>query len=263
MLRIQTTLVCVFVLSLTRLCIAQSIPDTGPGTYPQFRNLSGLAGSGFGTDENGNHSLGGPVAFSTPTAYVLGHNHFEFLYGGSSFDNQVRFGTNRTNETAFGMIGVTIGKVNLAGTFFVKSRALDQVFHLQAGYTPSNKIPLALSLGVQDIQGRGGSAGDGQPTDHLSSQSFFGVATYRIATHDNPVYISAGYGGRRFHSLFGSASYQVARRIRVYVEEDVYTVNEGAVFGWKVGHGRTSAFIEALAGFQHYTRPSFGIGVGF
>src|SRR5947209_20214071 len=51
-------------------------PTAGPEHFPQFRNLSALAGSGFGADSKGYSTLSGPTALSTPVAPVLSHTQF-------------------------------------------------------------------------------------------------------------------------------------------------------------------------------------------
>lgn len=84
---------------------AQGDPTIGPGQFPQFRNLSGLSGGGYGVDSQGYSSLSGPTAFSTPIAHVLGRGHFRLELAKASFGlfpNISGRGSNGTAVIAYG-----------------------------------------------------------------------------------------------------------------------------------------------------------------
>src|SRR5258708_7812029 len=122
---------------LPHIAIGQTDPTAGPERFPQFRNLSGLAGSGYGVDISGNPSLSGPTALSTPVAHVLGHNHIQISGGKMSFSGSPELSSSNSNGTAFAAFGASFGHVNLAGSVMFLSDLGDNVFNLQAQYVPA------------------------------------------------------------------------------------------------------------------------------
>jgi hypothetical protein len=211
-------------------------PLSGPGQYPQFRNVSGLPGGLFGVSADGRPSMLGAMTISTPIGYSLGHNHIGLGFANMSRDRTLRFPQSRTNNddangTGFGMIGLTsrYGHVTLSG--MVLSGIGDTV--LNAQFQPNlPRMPkgLGVSFGVQDAFSTGGSAGVRRPEDTQTSRSFFGVATYEAA---RGVHLSVGAGDRRFQGVFGSASVNVGQRVKLFVENDTFNTNYG--IGWNVG----------------------------
>ena len=239
-------------------------PFLGRNDYPQYRNLSGLAGGGYGTDAQGHRSQTGPTAFSTPTAYVLGHDSFFFADGGVNFRGAFSVDSNKVNGTLVGTYGHTFGQFNIAFTDFIKSYALDQVYNLQVGLIPVHKNRLGFSIGVQDGQGRGGSAGAGLPTDRNSSQSIFGVFTYPVDVGSGrPLYLSAGLGTHRFGNGFGSASYWLGGPFRPWLEYDGFGFNQGVLVSQKIGKGRGSFDLNGTVGLVRGKFFAFSFGVGF
>lgn len=228
---------------------AQSDPLLGKNQYPQYRNLSGLAGGGYGLDSQGYGSLSGPTAFSTPIAYVLGHDRIRLGIGALSFNGDPAFGGHRANGTGIITYGHSFGSVNIAFTDFIKSSKFDQAYNLQAGLVPFHDKPLAFSVGVQDVVGNGGSAGEKELTDRFSSQSVFLAATYRLVTTSAPVYFSAGIGTHRFGKAFASTSYRVARPLRLWLEYDGWGFNEGVLLAFRSGRRRTALETNATVGW--------------
>lgn len=248
---------------LALLCLSSLAAIGQPRTYPQFRNLSGLAGSGYGVDMQGYRSLSGPVAYSTPVAHTLGRNQFEIVGGTLSFTRSPSLNPSRSNGTGVITFGTTLPRLNIAGSFFVKSNAFDQVFNVQTQYIPSPGAKWVFSLGIQDIQGRGGSAGEGFVEDEEPSQSVFGVVTYRWDTRSNPIYVSAGFGTRRFGRFFCSASYQLVQPLRLWIEGDGFGVNFGVLGAWRLGHGRRSPELSVLVGLVRNESLGLALGIGF
>src|SRR5207249_2501548 len=74
-------------------------PFAGPGRYPEYRNLSGLSGGGYGLNADGYGSLSGPTALSTPIGYVLGRDQFRFQGAQASFTGSPEFGEHKSNGT--------------------------------------------------------------------------------------------------------------------------------------------------------------------
>ena len=223
------------ILPLPALAQRHSDPLDGFAQYPQFRNLSGLAGGGYGVDVEGHASLSGPVAFSTPVAYVMGHNQWRII-GATMSHNALPsidrdLGDGRGSNVTYAIsYGQTFGRVNFLATYMIKSSAGDSAYNFQAEWIPGRNARWAVSLGIQDVRGTGGSAGEGYPTDRLSSRSPFGVATYQISAGKNPVFVSVGLGRHRFgRGVFGSLSWQAAPSSRLWVEQDGYGINAGVL----------------------------------
>ena len=238
-------------------------PFIGFNTYPQYRNLSGLAGNGYGVDIQGYRSLSGPVAFSTPVAHTLGRGQVQLGGGAMSFDSTPQYQGGKSNGSAYFTLGATAGRLNLSGSFFIKSGTFDQVYNAQIQYIPDPGTKWIFSLGAQDIQGRGGAAGEGQPDDKLSSQSFFGVVTYRWDTGKSPIYVSAGFGTRRYGRMFGSISHQFLKPLRVWAEADGYSLNYGFTGAWRLAPGRRGLEVSTTVGLVRGQYLAWSLGVGF
>lgn len=230
--------------------------------FPQFRSLSGLAGGGYGLDSEGYASLSGATAFSTPVAHVLGHNQWRVGLARTG-DFRSSGLLSRVNGTSFITFGTTVGRLNIALTDMVLSRHFDQAFHLQVQYILPEETRWAASVGVQDIGGGGGAAGTSVPGDARSSRSYFGVVTYRIDTRQSPIYLSAGIGRRRFQHFFHSASYQVVRPLRVWVEQDGFGWSAGLLLSHRAGEGRRAVEYNALVGFLEGRFLTLAVGIGF
>ncbi len=234
MIRPLRGIVLAALLCAPALARAQHEALVGPEQFPEFRNLSGLAGSGYGTDWQGHPSMSGPIALSSPVAYVLGHNHVHVVAGFMSNDSTPRFSESEANGTITGTYGATLGPVNIAITDMVLNTSkFSQSFHIQLQYVPQVESPMALSIGVQDLRGGGGSAGEGfGAAEQRTSRSFFVVGTWRVPKSRNPLFISGGGGTRRFAHGFASVSYQVIQPVRAFVEYDGFGANEGLLFTW-------------------------------
>ncbi len=264
MTRIFTPVIALALLLPSGASFAIDDPTAGPEHFPQFRNLSALAGSVFGADARGFSSLSGPTALSTPVAHVLGHNQFRIAGGAMSFTSSPELGESKSNGTFYLMYGATLGRFNIAISPMFLSGGLDRAWNLQAQLIPDDKSHVAFSIGVQDIDGTGGSAGEGFPAeDGRSSRSFFGVATYRVDTSKSPVYVSAGVGTRRFRAAFASLSHQIAQPVRIYAEYDGFGINDGVLFSWKSGAAKRSPEVNAGIGFVRSRYFTLMAGVGF
>jgi hypothetical protein len=230
-------------------------PFYGANRFPQFRNLSGLAGGGFGTDARGYTLLGGATAYSTPTAYVLGHNQWELGLARTSFTDGPAVFTN-ADGTGIAMYGTTWGRFNIAVTDMVLSAQFDQAFHLQAQYISSPTSRWTASLGMQDVGGGGGSSGDGAPDDNRTSRSAFGVTTFRGHLGSQPASLSFGIGTRRFRTGFLSGSVQLARPLRFWAEEDGFGVNFGFLLTLRANdrpHATNVSFLLGMLRNRYFT----------
>ncbi len=214
-------------------------PLVGPEQFTEYRNLSGLAGGGYGVNAQGYGSLSGPVSLSTPVAHVLGRGQLRLEAAEMSFTSSPAFGNRETNGTAVITYGHTLGRFNVALTEMILTSDLNQAMNLQASYIPSGSSHWVGSLGVQGLIGANKSTGNGD-VNARSSRSFFGVATYRLDTGRAPVYLSGGFGTRRFKDGFVSASFQALQPLRVWAEYDGFGINEGVLLAWRKtaeGHG--------------------------
>lgn len=204
----------------------------GKDLFPQFRNLGGLPGNMIPVGPDGTPSYAGALSLSTPTAYTLSGWHGIAGYGSMSFDMRFRSprgreGQKTTNGTAQFMLGTSAGSLGtVSGGFMVLSNLGDNAFNLQ--WSPGRQVGKSrYAIGVQDLNGGGGSAGEGQPTDGDSSRSFYGVTTYQI---DDKTHVSVGTGTRRFKGVFGNISTTVMPNLKACLEYDTFNWNVGVSY---------------------------------
>lgn len=245
-------------------------PFVGFDHFPQFRQLSGLSGGGFGLDPDGWGSLSGATAYSSPIGYALGHDQVR-IQGGETFFSWHHFTHKNSTGKANFMYGHTFGNINIAYSYFVKSFEGDASTNLQLSYFSKNRNEPGFSVGVQDIAGHGGSAGAGDPGDNRSSRSFFAAATMPIpvSTNGAPIYLTGGWGTRRFGKGFASASYQVYGPARLWTEFDGWGFNEGVLFTVRPsgtteeGEGQRSFEADILLGVIRGKYPTVSVTLGF
>lgn len=257
-----------FACSAVALCQNQF---TGEDQFPQFRSLSGLSGGGYGLNYKGWGSTSGATAYSTPIGYALGRDQFRVSGVETAFKLHPINDQTSTGKASF-MFGHTFGeRVNLAYSYFVKSNHGDASTNLQLQLIPNHPQDPSFSIGVQDIGGHGGSAGEGAPTDKRSSRSFFGVVTTPVPTTPGgkPLYISGGWGTRRFGKGFASASYQLATPLRIWAEYDGFGVNEGILLTYRPngtdeeGNDKRAFEANLLLGLAKSKWPTLAITLGF
>jgi len=204
---------------------------TGKDLFPQFRVLSGLPGGGFAIGKDGVPSINGALTFTTPIGYSLGARRFAATFGSVSFDRRFRAldsgGSNNHGGSGNGtlalMAGFEIpkwGRFTLSHTYI--SSIGDNAQNLQ-WQLPLRETKVGVSLGVQDITGKGGSSGDKLPGDGGSSRSLFVSGTMKAG----PGYISAGIGTRRFRNGFASYSLPIANRLNAMIEYEGWHWNAG------------------------------------
>ena len=254
------------------LCVVSSLcapqprdhePNIGPGQYPQYRQISGLAGGGYGLDEAGRESLSGPTAFSTPIGYVLGHDRFQIAASLESFNSTPAVGIGTSNGHALVSYGHTFGAFNVMASDLVKSHYLDNAYNVQAGVLADSRSGLALSVGVQDVRGVGGSAGYGIPTDMNSSRSLFGVMTGRLRSWGGTYYLSAGAGTHRFGKGFASVSHQIVVPVRTWVEYDGWGINEGVLITRPMRAGKAALAFNGDVALIRSRFFTISTGIGF
>ncbi len=254
---------------LATLGRGQQNPFLGRSEFPQYRQISGLSGGGYGVDLKGRGSLTGPTAFSTPLGVALGHDEVRLGGGDTGFSFQHlpdRFAnTSRGSGKAFLTYGLSFRNVNFAYSYFLKSFRGDAATNLQASYYSGKKNTPSVSVGVQDIVGHGGSAGDGVAGDSDSSRSLFAAATMPIlAVKGEPVYLTAGWGTRRFGKGFSSASYRLSQPLRLWAEYDGFGFNEGILVSYQTkGFKRRPFEANLLLGVIRGRYPTVALTIGF
>jgi hypothetical protein len=269
----KTSAVGVVLVAFVGIANAQKSPFIGKNEFPQFRQISGLSGGGYGLDADGWGSLDGATAFSTPLGIALGHDQFRIDGADTAFSlNHLPRGISndpRGTAKAFLSYGHSFGELNFAYTYFVKSGEGDSVTNLQVSYSRGRTYDPAVSFGVQDLVGNGGSAGQGIPGDSETSRSFFGALTVPVALNGEPLFLSGGYGSRRFQKGFASASYRFWGPFRGWTEYDGFGINEGLLVGYRsrglTEDGAKQHAFEAdlLLGFIRGRYPTIGLTVGY
>lgn len=215
----------------------------GPRQFPQFRNMSGLPGSGFPIGPKGVISMRGAMAYSTPVAYSL--RGWQAVIGGTNLSNSMRLrwfnGSGRSSSTDTGnataqlMVGVPIGEYGaLTSSVMLLSSLGDNAFNFHYELPPLAE-GWTFAVGVQDLSGNGGTSGEGIPGDTDWARSYYGVATYQFP---GDIYASLGVGSNRFEGVFGNISAPVAPWARGFVEYDRFNWNAGVgVRLWDLGRG--------------------------
>lgn len=204
------------------------VPFQGRGTFPQFRDLSGLPGSGFGITVDGSPGLQGAIALSTPVGFSLSRGHAAIGAGVRSTDGKIRWintsnraGGYASDGTGQAMVGFSAARWG-AATFsgMVLSSALDNAFNAQ-WQLPLSSQRFGFSLGCQNLWNRPNAAGEGVPGDNAGSRSYYAVGTYEIR---DGAFLTLGKGDVRFRGLFGSACANMGPSNKALVEYDD--------FGW-------------------------------
>lgn len=221
----------------------------GPHQYPAFRTISGLPGGGFGVRPDGSLGFDGAMAFSTPIGYALG-NWNGCLSAANTSDYWFFRLPHVTGHTGgddsigkfTGCGGVTLGHFgSLSGGFMVISSARDTAFTVQY-QTPLFYKNIGVSAGVQDT---GGTRGDreGAAVGVENSQSFYGAATVPLKYG---VYVTGGWGTRRFGKGFANISVPIGSRFKAVLEEDGLGVNEAVAWDPRAG-GRYKLFGRSIS----------------
>lgn len=257
--------------SASAACFAQK-EMVGEDLFPQFRSLGGLPGNMVPIGPGGAPNYFGALSLSTPVAYTLSGWHGVAGFGSMSFDMSLKFPKGKDKEangTAQFMLGTSLGKFgSLSGGLMILSGLGDNAFNLQWS-PPKKDEKVQFAIGVQDIRGGGGSAGEGQPTDSDSSRSFYGVATMAL---NEKTHFSIGTGTRRFKGIFANVSTNITPTLKATLEYDAFNFNYGlayriASFGKLKGEtydtAAQSADIHAFLGVVRGKFLFWGVGVSF
>ena len=208
---------------------------TAAGQYPQFRGLSGLPGSGFGILPDGTPSFSGAMSYSSPIAYGLNNWHFAVSAENASDywffrlpHVTQRSGNQDSNGKANLMVGVPLGKFgSLTLSQTILSSLLDGAFNFQYQFPVFYK-GVGVAFGCQDFRGSLHNSGaENVPGGNGLSRSFYGVVTVPLP---HGVYVSAGYGDRRFKYGFANISAPLGDRFKAVIEHDGFDFNEALAY---------------------------------
>jgi hypothetical protein len=222
----------VAVAGLSAVGQAQVDPWNFRGQFPQFRDLSGLPGSGFGVNAKGLPSIRGAMALSTPIGFSLGSGLIDVGISSRSVNSRPQFfnlgrgGNVNSDGTLQVMAGLGTPIGTFTGSFEVVSTALDSVLNLQY------QLPLKLegagvSIGVQNLANRPHAASDRVVGEDDLSRSYFAVGSYEFSPGN---WVSLGLGDVRFKGVFGSVSVMAAERLKVMTEYDTFGWNTGVAY---------------------------------
>jgi hypothetical protein len=218
-------------LMTTSLVCAQSDLYT-PSEFANIRGTNGLPGGGFGVTAEGEPSIRGAMAMSTPVAFSLTDWHVYVGLHAISTDLNLpdikrqtdilgRTGWVRGMGSAFIELGVPLsdfGSATVSNHFASGDWDGGQNFHLAPNI---EDLPFQVAIGVVDlnsqITGRG----------RRESQSHYVVAT---AETSEGTYVSLGKGDRRYEGLFGNVSTSLSERGRVFAEYDAFQWNYGVAY---------------------------------
>ncbi|MCH8978904.1 MAG: hypothetical protein IH945_06635 [Armatimonadetes bacterium] len=245
----------------------------GAGQYPQFRNLSGLPGAGFGVMPDGRLSSHGALAYSTPVAYSM--RGWDIVLGATNVSNTMRlsilkddnglfFDGNEGNGTLQMLVGISLGDYgNATFSHLILSSFMDSAQSLHWS-PPRQHGAVRFGIGVQDMTGQGSATGDGLPGDEGNSRSYYAVGTWDAGAG---TFMSLGTGDTRFKPIFGSVSFAVGERVKAFGEYEAYHWNYGFAFdaGKLLGSVRagratsTTIMLGAVKGKYAY----WSVSVGF
>ena len=220
--------------------------------YPQFRSMSGLPGSGFPVNQQGEGNSDGAMAISIPVAYSL--HPGRFVIGGMtvSTDLSPRFFRSKGrdsvngNGTAQVMGGVSLGRAGrlTVGGLLLSGR-YDSVLNLHWMLPTPSLQKLSFAVGVQDAFGSGASSGTNQPGDGDSSSSLYGVATY---AYDPETHFTLGVGDHRFTRPFGGVSRSLTPNVKITAEYDAFNINAQVGYLLTIGPSANHQQVTLAAG---------------
>lgn len=257
----------------TLAAVAHSQADFGPaGQYPQFRGISGLPGSGFGILPDGTPSFSGAMSYSSPIAYSLNNWHFSIDAENASdyWFFRLPHITGRTgNQDSNGkvnfMLGVPLGKFgSLTLSQTILSSLLDGAFNFQYQFPVFYK-GIGIAFGAQDFRGSVHNSGaENVPGGDGVSRSYYGVIT---APLPHGIYVSAGFGDRRFKHGFANVSAPIGDRFKAVVENDGLSFNEGLAYHpnvprWVRLFGRPAVFT-MMVGYEKSKYAFWSLNLSF
>jgi hypothetical protein len=232
--------VCLAVLTASWSLAALGQAISGKGTFPQFRNLSGLPGGGYPVNPDGRISLAGHVTLSTPIAYSIKRGYYAGVLGNMSSSERPAWlnssnGERDANGTFVDNIGIDspFGSMTVGGMRLSRDGDGVIIVHVESNLSIP-KIDRAIGrtrfgYGMQDVLSQGGSSGEDHDRQFGGGKS---NSPYVVATTElgRGAYASLGIGTTRFRTIFANVSAPISKNLRGYGEFDGYGVNAGVAF---------------------------------
>jgi hypothetical protein len=232
-------LVAIGMIALGAYANAQIPGLTGPGRFPQFRDMAGLSGNGFGVTKRGDPSILGVVSLSIPSGNVLGNGWRMATLASRSQNSSfqwVNTGKSQTSAqsdgTFAGVFGFSTNFGNIALSHMILSSQLDSVQHVH-WQLPIVSDNYSVSVGVHNITARPHAAGDSFPADDSkNSRSYFVAGTYQ--TEEGHA-LTLGKGDTRFKGLFGGMNMPLGEKSKFFAEFDTFNWNYGLAHEVQIG----------------------------
>jgi len=229
--------------------------------YWEFRYLSALPGGGFGVTPQGRVGFDGAIQLNVPVAYTPCQGNYVAGYWSASTEpREIHVGSEGAEINGTGLVAAGFGKPE-RGIFvanMVTSRRGESAYNAQVQLTSDNFDKPAFAIGVVDWSGRRdrytnliGRGGD--------CRSFYGVATGRLGSDRNFVYLTLGFGNGRFNnSLFGGVSWPASDRLTVFGEYDGFNVNAGVAYSHRSRFDRGRWNVVLTGAVVDMNRPEVG-----
>ena len=241
----------------TTLSLAACAFGSEVSQYPDTRFVAPLPGSLFGVTPDGKAGFDGAMNITVPTAYTPGAGNIVIgANAGSNREHSLpdRLDGGPVNGSFLPGIGFTVCGHNLYGCDMATSKKIETLIGTQLELCPQTSSRPSIAIGVSDLlDARGPHA------DPHSARSAYIVATKEFTNTRMPMFLTLGYGSRRYNDRpIGALSIQPWDRWRVIGEYDGFGTNLATAFRvWRTDHDGWN-----LMAYGQYQNMAFP-GVGF
>lgn len=227
--------------------------------FPEFRYISALPGGGFGVTPEGRVGFDGALMMNVPVAYTPCSGNFVGGYWSGSTDPwDINIGTEGSDVNGTALLAAGLGKPEhgLYVAFMPTSKESEAAWNFQLQLRGDDWDKPAFAIGVQDSSNQR----DRHKGVHKGgSRSFYGVATGRLGSEDNFVYLTLGWGGGRFNSRpFGGVSWPFHDHFTAFAEYDGFNANVGLAHSWLTRLSERQWNVVSIFGLVDLNRPLLG-----